>query len=169
MIQKGPGILALALAMCASAWGDCYPFEKAAEHVGEIVCIRGTVVKVSSSSSGTHYLNFCDNYLTCPFTVVVFPSRLDRIGDVRSLESRAIEIDGLVKLYNGRPEIVLSEVDQLHGDAAVRIPPLPKNYDVANHGRFSAGQFSRGRAKRSKTKRVPQDEHDPMEDFSEPQ
>jgi hypothetical protein len=155
--------------MSASASADCYPFDKAAEHVGEIVCIRGTVVKVSSSASGTHYLNFCDNYLACPFTVVVFPSRLDRIGDVRSLESRQIEIDGLVKLYNGRPEIVLSESDQLHGDAAVRIPPLPKHYDVANHGNFSAGQFSAKRARRSKTKRVPQDERDPMDDFSEPQ
>jgi hypothetical protein len=161
--------LALTLALSAGAWADCYPFDKAAEHAGEIVCIRGTVLKVSASPSGTHYLNFCENYLACPFTVVVFPSRLDRIGDVRALESREIEIDGLVKLYNGRPEIVLSELDQLHGEAATRIPPLPKNYDVANHGNFSAGRFSPKTPKRSKTKRVPQDESDPMNDFSLPQ
>jgi hypothetical protein len=161
--------LALALTLSAAAHADCFPFDKAGEHVGEIVCIRGTVLKVSSSASGTHYLNFCENYLVCPFTVVIFPSRLDRIGDVRSLENRAIEIDGLVKLYNGRPEIVLAEADQLHGEAAAHIPPLPKNYDVANHGRFSAGQFSGRKARRSKTKRVPQDESDPMNDFSESQ
>jgi hypothetical protein len=161
--------IALALAMTATGWADCYPFEKASEHVGEIVCLKGRVMKVSASASGTHYLNFCENYLACPFTVVIFASRLDRIGDVRSLENRDIEIDGLVKLYNGRPEIVLSEADQLHGDAAARIPPLPKTYDVTNHGKFSAGQFTGRKPKRPKTERVPQDERDPMNDFSDPQ
>ena len=154
------------LTLNTAARADCYPFDKAPEHVGEIVCIRGRVVKVSSGASGTHYLNFCENYLTCAFTVVIFPSRLDRIGDVRGLENREIEIDGLVKLYNGHPEIVLSELDQLHGDAAAHIPPLPKKYDVENHGNFSAGHFSPKTPKRSKTKRVPQDESDPMNDFS---
>ena len=165
-----PLALVLALLLGATvARADCYPFDKAAEHVGEIVCIRGQVVSVNASPGGTHYLNFCADYRGCPFTVVVFASKLDQIGDVRSLEKQEIEIDGLVKLYNGQPEIVLSELDQLHGKAASHIPPLPKHYDVSVHGNYSAGHFSGKSLKRSKTKRVPQDQTDPMSDFSTPQ
>jgi len=43
---------------------------------------------------------------------------------VRRLEGRRIEIDGEIKSYDGRAEIVLSRLSQLRGDAA-HIPPLP--------------------------------------------
>ena len=161
--------LAVLLALVLSATvarADCYPFDKAADHVGEIVCIRGTVVNVNASPTGTHYLNFCENYRSCSFTVVIFASKLASIGDVRSLEKQEVEVDGLVKLYNGQPEIVLSKSDQLHGKAASHIPPLPKKYDVSEHGSFSPGHFSGKLPKRSKTKRIPQDQTDPMSDFS---
>jgi hypothetical protein len=154
------GVLALAGTVLCRA--DCIPFDKAPQHVGEIVCVRGRVLKVSASQSGTHYLNFCESYLACPFTVVVFASHLSDIGDVRSLAEREIEIDGLIKLYNGRPEIILAESEQLHGEAASHIPPLPKKYDVSEHGSFSAGTFRAKKPKRSKTKQVQQDETDPF-------
>ena len=44
------------------------------------------------------------------------------------------------KLYDGRPEIILSRISQIEGGAAM-IPPLPKNYDVENRGHFSAGRL----------------------------
>lgn len=160
---------ALLLSSAAILHADCYPFEQAPKHVGEIVCIRGRVMKVSASASGTHYLNFCENYLACPFTVVVFPAHLEEIGDVRSLQDREIEIDGLINLYHGHPEIILAERSQLHGEGASHIPPLPKNYDVAEHGKFSAGRAFGKKPKRSKTKRSQQDETDPMSDPSIPE
>lgn len=163
------GFLALLLASVATCRADCYPFEQAPKHVGEMVCIRGRVVKVSSSPSGTHYLNFCENYLTCPFSVVIFPSRLEEIGDVRSLQDHEIEIDGLVKLYNGRPEIVLAESNQLHGAAVAHIPPLPKNYDVSEHGNFSAGSHYAKKPKRSKKRQTTADNSDPFGDPSVPE
>ncbi|HEY6372317.1 MAG TPA: hypothetical protein VIX37_17205, partial [Candidatus Sulfotelmatobacter sp.] len=55
------------------------------------------------------------------------------MGDVRRLEGRTIEIVGAVKLYDGRPEIILNRINQITGGAAL-IPPLPKNYDVENRG-----------------------------------
>jgi hypothetical protein len=141
---------------------DCIPFDKAPQHVGEIVCVRGRVVKVSATHSGTHYLNFCENFRACPLTVVVFATRLADIGDVRSLEDHEVEIDGLIKLYNGQPEIVLSQSEQLHGEAASHIPPLPKKYDASEHGKFSPGSFRAKTPKRSKTKQVQQDETNPF-------
>ena len=162
-------LLAIALLLVSTARADCYPIDKVPEHVGEIVCVRGRVLKVTASPSGTHYLNFCENYQTCPFSVVVFRSKLDEIGDVRTLAEQEIEIDGLVKLYQGHPEIVLSEATQLHGTVAWHIPPLPKNYDVSQHGTFSAGTFRAKQPKRSKTKRKLQDQVDPMSDDSIPE
>ncbi len=148
---------------------DCYPIDQVPKHVGEIVCVRGRVLKVTTSASGTHYLNFCENYATCPFTVVVFGAKVEEIGDVRSLAEHDIEIDGMIKLYQGRPEIVLAEAAQLHGDIAWHIPPLPKNYDVSQHGKFSAGTFRAKKSKRSKTKRTLQDQTDPMGEDSVPE
>ena len=79
--------------------------------------------------------------MVCPFTVVVFAHDLKRIGDVSQLQNKVIEVHGQVKEYDGRAEIVLQELRQLGGEG-LRIPPLPKNYDVENKGHYSAGTFS---------------------------
>ena len=80
--------------------------------------------------------------MVCPFTVVVFPHDLKRIGDVSQLQNQVIEVHGPVKEYEGRAEIVLQQLRQL-GEEGLRIPKLPKNYDVENKGHYSAGSFSR--------------------------
>src|SRR5260221_5021296 len=87
---------------------DCIPFTDAPKKVDETVCVTGTVLKVSSSArSGTQFLNFCENYKKCPFSVVVFPRDLEKVGDVRMLEGRMIEIHGKIKEYRGQAEMIL--------------------------------------------------------------
>src|ERR1700732_4790822 len=86
---------------------------------------------------GVHFLDFCEDQVACPFTVVVFPSGLKDVGDVRRLAGHTLEIHGAVKLYDGRPEIILNRISQIRQGAAM-IPPLPKNYDVENRGHYSA-------------------------------
>ena len=119
---------------------DCIPINEASQHVGETRCVAGKVLKIRIGNKGVHFLDFCEDQMTCPFTVVVFPSGLKDVGDVRRLEGRSIEIHGAVKLYDGRPEIILNRISQITGGAAM-IPPLPKNYDVENRGHFSAGRL----------------------------
>jgi hypothetical protein len=80
---------------------------------------------------GVHFLDFCDDSRLCRFTVVVFPSDLKSVGDIRQLPGRIIEI-------HGRAEVILEEYRQLSGSGA-RIPPFPKNYDVEWNGHSSAG------------------------------
>jgi hypothetical protein len=92
-------------------------------------------------SRGITLFDFCQDSMVCPFTVVVFPHDLKRIGDVYQLENRVIEIHGPVKEYDGRAEIVLQQARQLGGEG-LRIPALPKNYDVEKKGHYSAGSFS---------------------------
>jgi hypothetical protein len=118
--------------------------------------VTGKVLRVKKGSRGVHFFDFCDDYRTCPFTVVVFPSDLKHVGDVRQLQGRQIEIEGDVKGYDGRAEIILRRASQLRGDSA-RIPPLPKEYDVERHGSYSAGRFSypRDSKKSSRKKQGP--------------
>ena len=134
------------LALCSAA-SDCIPISEAGHHVGETACVTGKVVRVKISATGVHFLDFCDDQMACPFTVVTFPHDLKDVGDVRRLAGRSIEIHGPVKLYDGRPEIILYRISQITGGAAM-IPPLPKNYDVENRGHYSAGHL---RSKKLKT------------------
>jgi hypothetical protein len=93
--------------------------------------------------------------MACPFSVVVFPSDLKDVGDVRRLAGQLIEIHGKVKLYDGRAEIILSRVGQLTNGSTM-IPPLPKNYDVEKQGHYSAGKM-RPSKKPRKVKPTPSD------------
>jgi len=145
--------LLLATALLSSlARADCLPFDEARKHVGEVKCITGKVVRVKQGSRGVHFLDFCDDFRLCTFTVVVFPGDLKSVGDVRQLAGRMIEIHGQVKEYDGRAEIILEEYRQLGGTGG-RIPPLPKNYDVEKKGRYSAGTFSHAKAGKTASKK----------------
>lgn len=130
----------LAFLLPAAASAKCVPYSEAQKHIGAITCVSGTVVRVEQGNGGVHFFDFCDDYRVCPFTVVVFPSDLKQVGDVRQLKGRQIEIDGEVTSYDGRAEIVLRRLSQLRGDAA-KIPPVPKQYDVERRGNYSAGSF----------------------------
>jgi len=120
---------------------DCIPSSEAIKHIGATSCVSGKVIKVKQGNRGVTFLDFCEDYRLCSFTVVVFPTDLKNIGDVRELQGKEIEIHGPIKLYDHRAEIVLRDYKQLSGEAA-RIPPLPKSYDVEKKGHFSAGRFS---------------------------
>jgi hypothetical protein len=104
------------------------------------VCVTGKVVKVVEAKSGAWFLDFCDDYTKCPFTVVVFARNLRDVGDVRRLAEKDIEVFGKVKLYGGRAEIILRDARQLHGESA-KLPPMPKEYDASRHGSYSAGRY----------------------------
>jgi hypothetical protein len=138
----------------ASLAAECIPYTEAPERIGKIVCVRGTVVRVAAGRTGVTYLDFCDDYRVCPFVVVIFPRDLRQIGDVRQLTGKVIEISGKIKLYNDRPEIVLSDLGQLGGEAR-KLPPLPKEYDVSRHGNYSARSITPPKNKKKSDKAAP--------------
>lgn len=125
--------------------GDCLSVDEAPKKVGEIACVKGTVVKVGESRTGNFYLDFCKDYKACPFTVFIPGKSLRDIGDVRQLEGKTIEVHGKIQQYNGRAEIILKDIGQLKGEAS-NIPPVPKDFDASRKGNFSAGKFSESKA-----------------------
>jgi len=118
-------LLIFLLAPVPARAADCIPIHEAGQHIGETRCVVGKVVRIEVGKKGVHFLDFCEDAMACPFTVVVFSNDLKDVGDVRRLAGRTIEIRGAVKAYEGRPEIILSRISQIEGGAAM-IPPLPK-------------------------------------------
>jgi len=147
--------VSLPITICALAQlcgSVCIPFDQAQRHIGETQCITGKVVRVEAGAKGVHYLDFCEDYRLCPFSVVVFSYDLKNVGDVRELAGKVVEIRGEVKEYDDRAEIILESRKQLGGDAAA-LPPMPKSFDVEQRGNFSPGQFRAPHARSTRKKR----------------
>lgn len=144
-------ILAIML-MPASCLAACISFDQAQKHIGETECVTGRVVRVERGNGGVHFLDFCDDYRLCNFSVVVFSYDLKKVGDVRQLAGKVVEIHGELKEYEGRVEIVLESAKQLTGENA-RLSPLPKSFDVEQKGHFSAGQFRASRKRSTRKKK----------------
>jgi DNA/RNA endonuclease YhcR with UshA esterase domain len=146
---------------------DCVSFAEALTHVGTSQCVSGTVLHVEEGNNGVTFLTFCKEARACPFTVVVFPGDRKRVGDIRQLEGRQIEIKGTIQDYDGRSQIVLRQTRQLGEGAFLLFPPVPTDYDVEKRGHYSAGKFRRPKAAKKKAKK--QGEPVSIEDPEEPQ
>jgi hypothetical protein len=149
--EKGHAMFARALAMlllfgapAAAAAKDCIGIEEAPRHIGRNKCVAGTVKRVNRGQSGVTFINFCEDYKQCPFSAVVFPRDLRHVGDVSGLAGQRVEIEGKIRQYDGRPEIIVKRAAQLGG--IPKLPPVPKQFDAQRHGSYSAGQFSHPQA-----------------------
>ena len=91
----------------------CVDFHDAAPHAGETGCVSGRVVRVFTSRGGNTFLDFCEDYRDCPFTSVIFSSDKNKFGDLASLAGRQIEIRGPITVYQGRPEIIIRDPEQI--------------------------------------------------------
>jgi len=149
-----------------SSPSNCVSFAEASKHVGATQCVTGTVLHVENGGKGVTLLNFCKDK-TCPFTVVVFPADLKKMGDVRQLEGRQIEIKGTIQDHDGRAEIVLRRSQQLGEGAFLLFPQVPTDYDVERAGHHSAGKSTHAKA----AKKTYTEQRAPMsiEDPGEPQ
>jgi DNA/RNA endonuclease YhcR with UshA esterase domain len=145
----------LLLLLTSVGWSEnCVPFDQAGDHIGKKVCISGKVLKVTQSESGSYFIDFCEDYRKCPFTVVVFRSNLKNIGDVTALAGKDIEISGKIEEWRGRAEIILKDAAQLRGESA-KLPPAPGAYDASRQGNFSAGKFKGNHSTHPTHKRQP--------------
>jgi hypothetical protein len=145
---------------------DCVSVAEANKHVGTTQCVSGTVLHVDDGGNGLTFLNFCKDAKACPFTVIVLPDDLRKVGDIRQLEGRQIEIKGTIEDHDGRAGITLRHTQQLGESAFVVVPAVPTEYDVERRGHYSAGRATRHKAKKKHTK---QGRPVSIEDPEEPQ
>ena len=108
-----PLVLAPVLLFSWLSFAECIPFDQAQKHIGEERCVTGKVVRVEAGNGGVHYLDFCEDYRLCLFSVVVFSYDMKNLGDVRQLAGRVVDVRGEIKEYDGRAEIILENARQL--------------------------------------------------------
>jgi len=89
-----------------------YDYTTAVDHIGERARISGTVQKIFTSKNGTTFFDYCKNSSNCPFSAVIFAGDKDKFPDLTKYE-RAVKITGLLKSYQGRAEIVISDPNQI--------------------------------------------------------
>ncbi|MGZ4788285.1 MAG: hypothetical protein ACXVZX_07170 [Terriglobales bacterium] len=145
--------LVAVLLFSAAAFSQCVSISDAPQHVGKKTCVAGKVLKVKETESGALLLHFCATD-ACPFVVRVLPQDREYVGDVFPLAGQEIEINGKIKQWSGRTEIILRDIDQLRGESA-KLPSVPKTYDVERHGNYSPGQFKGNRTTKRSHKRPP--------------
>jgi len=88
-------------------------FTEAPNYIGKYACVTGIVNYVYTSRKGTIFLNFCPNYKTCPFGVVIFGSNASKFPSPDQYKGKNVEITGFITAYQGRPEIVLESPAQI--------------------------------------------------------
>jgi len=135
--------LLLAIACCAAtAAAECVPLTELHAKKGDAVCITATVLKVNQSRAGNWFLDFCENYRQCPFSVFVSEKDAAGFGDLHRLQGQEVTIYGRIREYNGKPEIILRDKRQLEGEKLKFLPPEdePKgiaanqDFDASHHG-----------------------------------
>jgi hypothetical protein len=167
------GVLAGVLTMSGIAFArnpskhDCVSFAEASKHLGTTQCVSGTVLHVDDGRDGLTFLNFCKDAKACPFTVIVLPDDLRKVGDIRQLEGRQIEIKGTIEDHDGRAGITLRHTQQLGEGAYLVVPAVPSAYDVERSGHNRAGGSTHAKAAKKKTTR--QGAPVSIEDPGEPQ
>jgi DNA/RNA endonuclease YhcR with UshA esterase domain len=87
--------------------------QQAAAHVGQQVVVQGTVAGVYTSRSGNTFVNFGGAYPNQDFTAVIFSEASSSFPNVYQLQGKHVEVSGVVRLYHGKPEIILRSASQL--------------------------------------------------------
>lgn len=107
--------LGLSLAVNARA-ADTPPVvdvQRAGDYVGRRVTVEGEVVQVSETRSETTYLNFVEPFPKSPFSAVIFKKARPRFQDTKGLQGRRVRVTGEVRLYRGRPEMIVDYPEQV--------------------------------------------------------
>jgi DNA/RNA endonuclease YhcR with UshA esterase domain len=110
-----PILLVVALLVTAApASAETITPSAASQHVGQPVTVEGVVSEVHHAASGkVTFINMGGRYPDNPFTAVIFADEASKFPNVDSLEGRTIDVTGTVKLYRGRPEIILNDAGQI--------------------------------------------------------
>lgn len=89
----------------------------ASSYVGQTVTIKGIVDGVHTASrSGVTFIDMGGQYPNNAFTGVIFHEDAGKFPSVGSLSGKVVEIRGRVRLYKGKPEIILRAVGQLKAE-----------------------------------------------------
>ena len=109
--------ISLLLCCLVVASADEVPIIKdseAVQYVGKNVEVRGLVVSVTTSPLGTAFINFGRDYPDQTFAgFIAAGSKMTTDQRIETLQGKVIGIAGVIKLYQGKPEIEVTATDQI--------------------------------------------------------
>ncbi len=116
-------LLAAALSVVAVPVVPSITPAEAASHVGREVIVEGTVSQIVTTVNLTTHINFGGRYPNHVFTATIFKPRQGLFTGVRErFEGKLCRVEGTVRLYRGKPEIVIEQPSQLRLVEAVAPP-----------------------------------------------
>jgi DNA/RNA endonuclease YhcR with UshA esterase domain len=84
----------------------------AAKHYDQEMIVTGTVAQVTVRPAIV-FINLDKPHPDSPFTAVIHTEFTNDFGDLNLLQGKSVEIQGKVKNYHDKPEIVLESTNQL--------------------------------------------------------
>ncbi len=86
----------------------------AQKYVSKLVVVEGLVDEVHHAASGkVTFVDMCGRWPKNAFTGVIFGDDAAKFPDIDSLAGKVIDMTGVIKLYQDRPEIILSDPGQI--------------------------------------------------------
>jgi DNA/RNA endonuclease YhcR with UshA esterase domain len=90
--------------------------DEAARHVGESATVCGVVASAtyaSRSNAQPTFLNLGKPYPDQIFTAVIFGKDRSKFGTPETLRGKHVCVTGEIRLFQGKPEIILTDPKQL--------------------------------------------------------
>ncbi len=86
---------------------------QAVNYVGQEVVVRGEITQIVLSVNLTTHINFGGLYPKHAFTATIFKANQKLFPHIRDLDGKLVHVQGVVHLYRGKPEIVLTRPTQI--------------------------------------------------------
>ena len=84
----------------------------AEKHYNQEMIVTGKVAQVTLRPTIV-FLNLDKPHPASPFTAIIRSENTNRFDNLNSLEGKPIEIRGMIKKYNDKPEIIVESPDQI--------------------------------------------------------
>ncbi|MBU6370551.1 MAG: hypothetical protein KGH93_01770 [Patescibacteria group bacterium] len=88
-------------------------FSEAGNYIGRMASVSGVPVNIYTSSGGTVFFDYCTNYKSCPFSVVIFADDAKKFKNIAEYTDVPITVTGMITSYGGKAEINVSDPGQI--------------------------------------------------------
>jgi hypothetical protein len=106
-------VFILSLFLCLGGYAQTVSPDSAKYHEGELTTVCGKCVGTYTTKKGMTFLNFDQPYPISPFTAVIFASDSMNFEKSGYYKGKRLCVMGKVKMYNGKPEIILKKANQI--------------------------------------------------------
>jgi hypothetical protein len=121
MAIAGSTLVFLAMAVC----GPPLPADQAKAHIGEVATVQGRA-SMSRTAAGEIYLDIGGSGDGAPVSAYISRQNAGKFLDAAKLDGKDVQITGRISTFRGRPEIFLTDPNQLAPQAAAPQPAAPQ-------------------------------------------